>query len=190
MRMVLTALVAMTMASSAWADGFFPGRLSPADQARLERFDEARAQAVADARARGKPDAVAELDAALAGNPGSIAPADMAGEWRCREIDMGGRLALAVGPEVRCRILDDAAGLRLETIDGSQRLSGTFYDIGEARLGFAGALATGTDAPLPYGRSETRDQVGYVVPVARDRVRIEMPRPIAEFSFQILELRR
>lgn len=189
--LAITALLGvLASAAPVRAEGFFPNGLAEADRARLERFDETRAQAIADARARGGDDEVAVLDRALDSDAGPLAPADIAGDWRCRTLGVGGRQALSVAGEVRCRIVDDTGGLRLETIDGATRLSGTFYDTGGDRLGFAGALATGMEAPLPYGGDATRDQAGYLVPVARDHLRLEIPRPIADHALTIVDLRR
>ena len=92
---------------------------------------------------------------------------------------------------VRLRIVDDAGGLRIEKLTGSQRLSGVLYDLGEeARLGYAGALNYAEEPWIPYGRDPDRDQVGYLIPVAPDRMRLELPLPAFESRFDILELRR
>jgi hypothetical protein len=114
----------------------------------------------------------------------------MAGEWRCRVLKLGGQTALAVYADFKCRITDDAEGLRLEKLTGSQRTAGTFYDIGGKRLGYAGAEAWAQERPLRYGMDLQRDQVGYLVPVSAERMRLEMPLPLRESQFDILELRR
>jgi hypothetical protein len=184
------AVAAIMVAAPALAEGSFPNDLSPFDQRRLERFDAARAEAIAAARAGGKPADVAVLNGVLRGGAVTLAPAQMAGEWRCRTLKLGGNLPLTVYADFKCRITDDGAGLRLEKLTGSQRTAGTFYDTAGKRLGYAGAEAWGEEKPLRYGLDLQRDQVGYLVPVAPDRLRLELPLPMRESRFDILELRR
>ncbi|QTI78792.1 DUF4893 domain-containing protein [Roseomonas marmotae] len=184
------ALAAMLVAAPALADGRFPNDLTEFDQQRLERFDSARREAIAAARAGGTPADVAELAEVLKGQAVEMAPARMAGEWRCRALKLGGRPPLVIYRDFKCRITDDEEGLRLEKLTGSQRTSGIFYDIGGARLGYAGAEAWGEEKPLRYNMDLSRDQVGYLIPLAEDRMRLELPLPLYESRFDILELRR
>ena len=189
--LVGAALFGAAGALPAVADGFFPTQLEPADQERLEMFDTARADAIAEARAGGSPEEVAELDDILAGEPMQIVPADVTGEWSCRTIKLGGTLPIVIYQEFRCRVFEDGVGLQLEKLTGSQRPYGVFYDTAELRLGFAGAVAWGDDEGRHrYGEDPERDQVGYLVQVAPDRMRLELPLPRVESHFDILELTR
>jgi hypothetical protein len=183
--------VLLLASGTAHATGRFPDELAIADQQRLRDYAELRTAAIREARDSGSPKDVAELDAVLAGSAVTLAPAAMAGEWRCRVIKLGGMLPLTIYRDFRCRISDDAAGLRLEKLTGSQRTSGIFYDLGEARMGFAGAEAWGIgDRLRKYGENPERDQVGYLVPISAKRMRLELPLPRQESRFDILELRR
>jgi hypothetical protein len=185
------ALAGMLMAAPALAEGSFPKDLSAFDQVRLDRFEDTRRQAISAARAGGKAADIAVLNQVLKGEAmASLPPARMAGEWRCRVLKLGGTPPLVIYADFKCRIIDDDEGLRLEKITGSQRTSGIFYDIGTRRLGYAGAEAWGNERPLRYGQDLQRDQVGYLVPVSADRMRLEMPLPMRESRFDILELRR
>lgn len=190
MRLPSALAVLLALALPAAATGTFPNGLSEDDQTRLERFEEVRDSALAAAREKGEPVDVAELEKIVEGEAVELAPAGMAGQWRCRTIKLDGLLPLVVYRDFECRITDDAAGLRLEKLTGSQRTSGTFYDIGEARLGYAGAVAMGDEGPRRYGEDPGHDQVGYLVPVSPDRMRLELPLPHRESRFDILELRR
>ncbi|MFC3125084.1 DUF4893 domain-containing protein [Pseudoroseomonas globiformis] len=179
------------LSAAALADGTFPSGLKPADRERLQSFDEVRAATIAAARAGGAAADRAVLDRVLEGEAAALPPGGMAGNWRCRTLKLGGKPVLVVYAEFRCRITDDAAGLRLEKLTGSQRTSGTLYDLGEARLGYAGAEAWGADeAPRRYGQDPARDQVGYLVPVSQGRMRLELPLPRQESRFDILALQR
>jgi len=184
------ALAVPLFAGPALADGEFPNSLAPADQARLEKFEQSRENAIAEARAGGSPEDVAELDEILAGDPQPIVPADVTGEWTCRTIKLGGLLPLTIYGEFRCRIFEDAAGLQIEKLTGSQRPYGIFYDTGETRLGFVGAVAWADEGRRLYGEDPQRDLVGYLVQVGPDRLRLELPEPRVESNFDILELTR
>jgi hypothetical protein len=184
------ALAGLLLAGPALAEGTFPGDLSTFDQRRLERFGTARQEAVAAARAGGKPAEVAVLNEVLKGEAVSLPPQRMAGEWRCRTLKLGGTPPLTIYADFKCRITDDAEGLRLDKLTGSQRTGGIFYDLGEKRLGYAGAEAWAAERPLRYGLDMQRDQVGYLVPLSADRMRLELPLPLRESRFDILELRR
>lgn len=189
-RSLWLALAGMLVVGPALAEGSFPNDLSDFDQGRLDRFDAARREAIAAVRARGKPADVAVLNQVLKGEASSLPPARMAGDWRCRILKLGGTPPLTVYADFKCRIIDDAEGLRLEKLTGSQRTNGLFYDIEGRRLGYAGAEAWGAERPLRYGQDMQRDQVGYLVPVSAERMRLELPLPLRESRFDILELRR
>ncbi|MCG7360640.1 DUF4893 domain-containing protein [Roseomonas sp. ACRSG] len=189
-RSLWLALAGMLVVGPALADGSFPNDLSAFDQGRLERFDTVRREAIAAARARGKPADVAVLNQVMKGQAAALPAARMVGEWRCRILKLGGTPPLVVYADFKCRIADDTEGLRLEKITGSQRTSGLFYDIEGRRLGYAGAEAWGNERPLQYGQDMQRDQVGYLVPLSADRMRLELPLPMRESRFDILELRR
>lgn len=178
------------LAASAAATGFFPDGLKARDRDRLNAFDEVRAEAIAEARGGGEEGDVAMLDAILEGEAAPIGPRDIAGQWRCRTIKLGGLRPLTVYGDFSCRITDGPEGLRLEKLTGSQRMAGTFYDVGEARLGYAGALSIGNETQGRYGKDAQRDQAGYLIPLDDRRMRLELPLPRYESRFDILELRR
>ena len=182
-------LAAVAPLQPAAAEGRFPQQLSEADQARLRDFAAIRGAAIASAQ-QGDPAEVVGLEALLKPEPVQLPAAVLAGEWRCRVLLLGGTLPLTVYTDFRCRITDDAAGLRLQKLTGSQRTAGTFYDIGEARLGYAGAVTMNDDPPLRYGQQPENDQVGYLVPINPHWLRLEIPSALQDGQLQIIEFRR
>lgn len=189
----LALVLVLAGACPAWADGTLPGKLSADDRQRLEAFDSVRGEAIGAARESDDKAALAALDQILSGRPETIRGAtDLAGNWRCRVAKLGGNLPLVVYGWFRCRITDDAAGLRLDKVSGSQRTAGTFYDDANAeRLAYVDALYYSHEGkPRAYGSGAERDQVGYLVRVGRDRLRLEFPSPRFESQFDIMELER
>jgi len=183
----------LAWAAPVLADGTLDARITAADRQRLEAYDSVRGEAIGAARESGDKAAVATLDAILSGRPEAIRGAtDLAGLWRCRVAKLGGKPPLVVYGWFRCRITDDAAGLRLDKISGSQRTAGIFYDDADAeRLTYLGAGYYADEGkPKAYGRDPDRDEVGYLVRVGRDRLRLEFPSPRLESQFDIMELER
>lgn len=188
---LLAAPLALALAAgTARADGPFPNNLNAADRQGLENFDALRAQAIEIARAKGDAADLRQMERALEGGATNLPASTLAGNWRCRSIQFGGSLAIVAYGEFRCRITDGPEGLRLEKLTGSQRTSGTFYDLGEARLGYAGAEAWGDgERPYRYDQDPERNQVGYLIPVSADHLRLEL-LTWRGTSFAILDLRR
>lgn len=187
-------VLAVALASGgAHADAPFPDMLSSLDRDRLSLYEPVRRATLAHVREHAEPALLQQLEAVLDGSARDIPPAELAGDWRCRLIKLSrkGELPLVIHPDFDCRVIDDEAGLRLEKTSGSQRTAGTFHDIGETRLGYAGALALGDEAAIPrYGERQERNQVGYLMPLSAQRMRLEFPRPQHEADLEILELRR
>jgi hypothetical protein len=188
-RLVLVLSV-LAIAGPALADGAIVRLLTPADKGRLERFDATRATAIADARARGAPADVAALERALSGKPMSVRQFDPTGDWRCRTLKLGKSAGLVVYGWFRCRIVDDGAGWRLDKLNGSQRVSGRFYDDGDTRMILAGALSFAEEPRQAYGKPGARNQVAYAVRPGPDRLRLEFPEPEYESLFDVMELER
>lgn len=184
------ALATLALAGPALADGAIVRLLTPADKGRLERFETVRSTAIAEAKARGAPADVVALDRALSGKPMSVRQFDPTGDWRCRTIKLGKSAGLVVYGWFRCRIVDDGAGWRLDKLNGSQRVSGRFYDDGETRMILAGALSLADEPRTAYGKPGARNQAAYAFRPAPDRLRLEFPEPEFDSRFDIMELER
>lgn len=79
----------------------------------------------------------------------SVRQFDPTGDWRCRTLKLGKSAGLVVYGWFRCRIVDDGAGWRLDKLNGSQRVSGRFYDDGDTRMILAGALSFAEEPGRP-----------------------------------------
>lgn len=174
----------------AGATGRVETLITDSDRQRLASFDETRARALAVARAGGSPEDVATLASILGGETVPFAGADLTGNWQCRVTKLDGPVPLVIYTWFKCRISDDGAGLYLEKLTGSQRVTGRFFRDTEERLIFLGAGHYAHEAPLSYPQRDERDQVAYVYLIDDGRLRLEFPAPHLESRFDILELRR
>jgi hypothetical protein len=172
------------------ADGALPKLLTAADQTRLQQFDVVRTAALAEARAGGSASDLEQLEAALAGDAAPLQGVDVTGDWECRTFKLGKSLPLAVYGWFRCHIDDDGAGWRLRKLDGSQRTTGRFYDIGNDRMAYLGVTTLGGQRPVRYGSDPQRDQVAIALVPGHDRLRLEFPLPQFDSMFDVMELRR
>lgn len=186
--LLLTAGLAAVQAS-----GTYPDMLSTADRDRLSRYTPLRQTTLDYVRAHAEQEDLTVLEATLDGSGADIPPAQLAGVWYCRTLKLSRNpeLPLVVYGSFACLITDDSDGLRLQKLTGSQRTSGLFYDIGETRLAYVGALTLGDETEdLLYGARQDRNQVGYLYVITPDRLRLELPAPHFESDFDILALYR
>ena len=189
----LAACASLFAAAPALADGTFPKMLSDVDRQRLDEYQDVRRITLEYVREHGSPADVKMLDGVMAGEATKLAPAKMAGDWRCRVIKLSQKpdLPIIAYSDFKCRITDDGAGLSLHKLTGSQRTNGTFYDINENKLAYVGALSLGDAKRVTrYGEDQENNEVGYLIPVSAKRMRLELPSPMAESNFDVLELRR
>jgi hypothetical protein len=196
LRLALVGFVAcagLAAAPAAMADGEYPQLLSEADHKRMDNFDEIRRSTLDFVRKHGAPADVKVVDAAMAGSARKLATEKITGDWRCRVIKLSKdeALPIVVYADFRCRIEDQDQGLWLDKLSGSQRTHGGFWDIGEARMAYVGALQLPDDPVEPaYGQADDRNQVGYLVPLSAKHMRLEMPTQNAEADLEVLEFRR
>jgi hypothetical protein len=183
------ALVAVTVPGSALADGVVRNLMTQADKARLENYDATRKAALAEART-GDPAAIEELDAVLSRPLVPFSDQDIAGDWRCRTIKLGGIAKLVIYGWFKCRVSDDGSGWQLTKRTGSQRTQGRLYDDGEKRAIYLGSFFIAGQAVKPYGSGAETDQAGYAFRSGPDSWRIEFPAPYYESKLDIIELAR
>jgi hypothetical protein len=187
----IVACLFAAMNHPARADGVLDAKMTAADKARLAAYATTRAEAIGEARAGGTPADIAVLDGILGKQPLSFRDAfDPTGKWKCRTIKLGGMLPLTIYDWFDCRISDDGSGWYMVKTSGSQRSSGRFYDDGDARLVYLGALHYGGEKPFDYGKDAERDQVAYVFRTGPQQLRMEFPSPKFESKLDILELKR
>ncbi len=190
-RLAIPAVAVLILAAGdARAGGPFPDNLNADDRRGLGNFEALRGRAIETARAKGEAADLRHLERALEGSAINLPASTLVGNWRCRSIQFTPYLPVIAYGEFRCRITDGPAGLRLEKLTGSQRTSGTFYDLGEARLGYAGAEAWDDgEKPYRYDQDPERNQVGYLAPVSASHLRLELLDRRGT-GFSILDLRR
>jgi hypothetical protein len=180
-RFLEAALIALAISVPVAAHAGWRNQASSFDQNRLARLDEARA------RAGG---AAAEvLSAPVTG--GSVI-----GEWRCRTIKAGGALPPMTYSWFRCRISDRGGVLAFEKLSGTQRMAGLLYPEGDGYV-YLGASWVKGEPPHRYSgsgaafgvRATPDDQIGMLHATASG-ARIELPFPVQESDFDVIELRR
>ena len=176
------ALLAPVAAHAGWHE-----TASAFDQNRLARLDESRSRGLAEA---GDVAAAHEaLDAAPTG--GSVT-----GIWRCRTIKLGGMTPYVVYSWFRCRISDRGGELVFEKISGSQHMQGTLYPEGGGYV-YLGASTVKGERPHDYSgtgasmgaHATPDDQIGMLTATANG-ARLEMPYPLQESTFDVIEMKR
>lgn len=178
------------LASAALAEGTVQKLMTPADEARLDRYEETRKAALEEARS-GDPADLKQLDALLARPLVTFSDRDLTGTWRCRTIKVGGDFGvLVIYDWFTCKVTDDGSGWVLQKTSGSQRTKGSLYDDGEKRAIYLGSLHIEGDPILPYGSGPKNDQVGYAFRTGENAWRVEFPAPYFESHLDILELKR
>jgi hypothetical protein len=183
---------AATAASAGWQDV-----ASKFDQQRLARLDEAKQKALAEAHAgQGSGDASA-IDSAL--GPASHAPSgkDLLGGWRCRTIKLGGITPYVVYSWFNCRISEHGGGLFFEKTSGSQHTNGFLYPADGGMVYLGASSVTGEPAHAYSGNGASAgasatpdDQIGILTMVGPGHARLEMPFPLQESTFDVIELKR
>jgi hypothetical protein len=135
-------ILLVLLASPARADWT---EIREADQKRLTNLSAMLGGALRHAMAEGDSADLAVLTEVLRGRP---IPEDLAGDWRCRTLKIGGLLALTVYGNFECRITQTGPNeWYLEKTTGSQRTRGVI----RADDGFMAYLGVGyVGGPLPW----------------------------------------
>jgi hypothetical protein len=178
--LVAAAILVPAAAQAGWRD-----EASSFDQSRLARLDEARSQGLAESNGAAQD----VLSAPATG--GSIT-----GNYRCRTIKLGGMTPSMQYSWFHCRVFEYHGALRFEKISGSQRMGGTLYPEGNGYV-YLGASWVKGETPHRYsgngasvGAAATPDdQIGQMTATANG-ARIEIPYPVQESVFDVVELRR
>jgi hypothetical protein len=181
-----------TAALAGWQDV-----ASQFDQQRLARLGEAKQKALAEAHAgTGSGDASA-IESAL--GPASHMPSagELTGAWRCRTIKLGGITPYVVYSWFNCRIAARDGGLFFEKVSGSQHTAGFLYP-GEGGLVYLGASSVTGEPMHAYSGSGASagapatpdDQIGILTVIGAGHARLEMPYPLQESTYDVIELKR
>jgi hypothetical protein len=98
----------------------------------------------------------------------------------------------------RCRIADESGTLHFAKISGSQRMSGDLYSDQSGALVYLGASNVWNEPAHHYsGGGATAgapvtpdDQIGLLVSTGHNSARLELPYPVQESTFDVIELKR
>jgi hypothetical protein len=189
-------LFVSTAANAGWQE-----KASRFDAQRLSRLDESRAKGLAEA-SRGAPAAdLAVIRSVLDAPAVDASSSPLGGLWRCRTIKLGGITPDVVYGWFRCRISLKGGAPYFEKLAGSQRTSGFLYPEGGGfvYLGASYVTAYGPPEKPPHysgtgaavGAPATPDdQIGLLSLLSDGRARLELPYPLQESTFDVIELKR
>ncbi len=193
---LLAALLLTAAAQAGWQQ-----EAAPRDVERLGRIAESRAKGLDEAR-RAKPSDYAAIRSILAAATVAASERRLIGTWRCRTLKLGGMTPAVVYGWFRCRIVPAGDGrLAFEKLSGSQRTLGTLYPNGD------GLVYLGASYVTAYGPAEKKpaysgssagagadatpdDQIGLFSVTHDGRARLELPYPVQESTFDVIELKR
>jgi hypothetical protein len=183
------ALFAST-AQAGWQDD-----ASPYDVTRLSKLDEARQKGLGEAQNGAD---IAAIHAVLDPAPQAIGAAQLAGDWRCRTIKLGGLTPDVLYGWFRCRISNRRGALFFEKLTGSQRIAGALYPHEAGGYVLLGALSVKGEPRHVYSGNHASagadatpdDAIGLLSGMGDNAARIEFPYPVQESTFDIIELKR
>jgi len=192
----LTFALIATAANAGWRD-----EASQFDAQRLSRLDESRTKGLDEASRGASPSDLAAIDSVIHAQATSASPSALAGAWRCRTIKLGGLTPDVIYSWFRCRISERGGALFFEKLSGSQRTSGFLYSEGSGYVYLGASYVTAygppEKPPVYSGRGASAgaaatpdDQIGLLSLLADGRARLELPYPVQESTFDVLELKR
>ena len=171
--------------------------ISTSDVARLQQLDASRQKGLAEAHAGAGKGDFAAIAETLTPTAHTVPEAALLGNWRCRQMKLGGMTPYIVYSWFTCRIHRVGGGLFFEKVNGSQRTEGFLYPERGAWV-YLGASSAPGEPPHRYsgnaasvGAAETPDdQVGILSGIGNNHLRLEMPAPVQESDFEAIELKR
>ena len=165
-----------------------------ADRERLRVWRDSWVAAINKARAAGHAPEIAAEGTLLQPDVALSHPMPPAGSYRCRVFKIGSRGTAARDftsyPYNDCRI-DGAEGgiLRINQVNGGQRLVGRAYPDGTSRGVFLGTMLLGDEKiATKYGSDTHRNMAGIIQRVADKKWRIALPKPAFESMLDVVEL--
>jgi len=192
---VFAALALMALTGAARAD--WHDQIAPADVDRLAHLGDAREDALQQARQRGGSGDFRAIQQTLQPDSHAVPEQALAGNWRCRQIKLGGATGYYVFSWFNCRISHVNGGLWFEK-NGTQRMAGFLYPQ-EGMWVYLGAQSAKGEKLHRYsgraasagGDANPDDQVGVLVGIGNNRLRLDLPSPgTYESDFDTIELVR
>jgi hypothetical protein len=189
------AMAVLFMATPVLAD--WRQQASPADIDRLAQLATIRADALHAAESwRGQGD-LGALRRVMAPEGRTVPARAMLGNWRCREMKLGGISPYMVYKDwFRCSIRAVHGGLMFRKLTGTQRTSGFLYPQGGAWI-YLGASSAKNEPWHRYsGRAPSLgagvtpdDQIGVLAGIGNNHLRLEIPAT-QESLLDVIELAR
>jgi hypothetical protein len=185
----MVVICAVSAAEAGWQE-----TASSYDVRRLSQLEESKSRGLAEAQAGGH----ASLIRAVLERPQvTISREELEGGWRCRMIKLGGMTPDMVYSWFSCRIGERNGHLWFEK-SGTQRLNGALYrsDLGGYVL--LGAYSTKFEPNHRYSGNQASagaqatpdDAIGLLEATGPYSARIELPYPVQESVFDVIEMRR
>ena len=172
-------------------------QISPRDVDRLAHLNDAREDAMDQARHRGGRGDARAIRAVFDPAPHAVPEQALSGTWRCRQIKLGGMTGYYVFDWFKCRISRVDGGLWFEK-DGTQRMAGYLHPQEGMWVYLGAQSARGEPIHRYSGRAaqvgeeaNPDDQVGVLVGIGNNHLRLDLPSPGTEESdFDAIELIR
>ncbi|HEY2033489.1 MAG TPA: DUF4893 domain-containing protein [Rhizomicrobium sp.] len=186
--LTFAAILLATPALAGWQDV-----ATPADQKRLSLLEESKSRGLQ--QAQGGSD-MGVIHAVLDPQGG---PAEgVEGAWRCRLIKLGGMTPSRVYSWFTCRISDRRGHLYFQKLNGTTRTAGYLYPEHDGKYVYLGAEYMSSEpvhaysgSGASYGAVQTPDdEIGLLSGIGSGHARIELPYPVQESAFDVIELRR
>jgi len=121
----------------------------------------------------------------------------LVGNWQCRNMKMGGVNAFIVYRWFNCSIRAVNGGLFFQKSDGTLRTQGFLYPESGAWIYLGAQSALGEPWHRYSGRTPSvgapatpDDQIGLLSGIGNNRLRLEIPGPVEESSYDIIEFAR
>jgi hypothetical protein len=180
-------------ASAGWRE-----QASDYDINRLQLLEQWRTQAIWETEHYdGGTGSFAALKSVLESTGHTVPGQALVGSWHCRNMKMGGVDAYIVYGWFNCSIRPVNGGLLFQKNDGSLRTQGFLYPENGAWVYLGAASAKGEPWHWYSGRAASvgapatpDDQIGLLTGIGGNRLRIEIPGPVEESSYDIIELSR
>jgi hypothetical protein len=197
-------IVAALGAAAAIAISAFPATAGWRDQAsdydinRLQLLEQWREKAVWEAQHYA--DSTGDFGAlrqALEPQGHTVPARALVGNWRCRNMKMGGVNAYIVYRWFDCSIRPVNGGLFFQKSDGTLRTQGYLYPENGAWIYLGAQSAKGEPWHAYSGRRASLgapatpdDQIGLLSGIGNNHLRLEIPGPVEESTYDIIELAR
>ncbi len=192
---VIAAIALLALTRAAFAD--WHDQISPRDLDRLADLNVARDDALDQARQRGGKGDYHAIEKIFAPAAHAVPEQALVGNWRCRQIKLGGMTGYYVFDWFNCRISKAGGGIWFEK-NGTQRMAGFLYPRDGMWVYLGAQSAKGEPLHRYSGRAASAggeinpdDQAGILVGIGDNHLRIDLPSPgTQESDFDAIELKR